>query len=228
LLSPILENYLHKTQYAKKGKKIWELNCVIRDIFEEMNNESYKDAYLVRVDFQKAFDSIEMNYLYAVMKKMGLPSKFINIIKSIDSNLSAKIVINGKRSKLVNIRRGTRQGDPLSMDKFTVAVDPLIVVLNNHEMITKYMSKSNKEFLTLVSADDMTVVTNSLTSLLHIKSIADKFSKVSGLVVNSDKTKGFFFNNQNIWSSTHHLPFNHWNENLVILGIPYGSQNYVY
>ena len=107
------------------------------------------------------------------------------------------------------------------MDKFTVAVDPLIVVLNNHEMITKYKSKSNKEFLTLVSADDMTVVTNSLTSLLHVKSVADKFPKVNGLV-----RVFLFFENQNIWSSINHLPFNHWNENLVILRIQYSSQKY--
>ena len=34
-------------------------------------------------------------------------------------------------------------------------------------------------------------------------------------------------NRKNIWSSNIHLPFNHWNENLVILGIPYGTQKYV-
>ena len=64
------------------------------------------------------------------MEKMRLPLRLINIIKSIDSNLSAKIVINGKKSKLLKFRRGTIQGDPLSMDQFTVAVDPLIVVLS--------------------------------------------------------------------------------------------------
>ena len=32
-LFPYLEDYLHNSQYANKGKKIWELNCVLRYIY---------------------------------------------------------------------------------------------------------------------------------------------------------------------------------------------------
>ena len=76
-LTPFLENYIHSSQFANKGKKIWELNCVLRDIFNEMNADSGNDSFMVRIDFRKAFDCINMNFLYKVMEKMGLPIKYM-------------------------------------------------------------------------------------------------------------------------------------------------------
>ena len=76
-LAPLLENYIDESQFANKGKKIWELNCVIRDLFMEMAHENSNDSFMIRVDFCKAFDCISMNFLYKVMEKMGLPMRFI-------------------------------------------------------------------------------------------------------------------------------------------------------
>ena len=44
--------------------------------------------------------------------------------------------------------------------------------------------------------------------------------------MNLAKTKGFFFNKQNI-HTFQHLPFEKWNENMIILGLPYGTENFV-
>ena len=161
-LTPLLENCIDESQFAKKGKKMWELNCVIRDLFMEMAHENCVDSFMLRVDFQKAFDCISMEYLYKVMEKMRLPSKFVTMIKAIDMNSSAKIVINGAKSKQIPIKRGTRQGDPLSMDKFMIALNPLIKALNDDDLILKYVSRSHRQYLSLAIADDLTLVTNSL------------------------------------------------------------------
>ena len=157
---------------------------------------------------------------------MGFPRKFVAMVKAIDCNASAKIVINGATTRRVKVKRGTRQGDPLSMDKFMIALNPLLYALHNNEFIFKYVSRSNREFLTLAKADDLTLVTNSLSSLLHAKNVLIRFGEASGLEMNLDKTKGFFFNNQNV-HTIDNLPFNHWNENCVILGIPFGSELYI-
>ena len=98
------------------------------------------------------------------MGKMGLPSKFIEMVKAIDSNLTAKIVINGATSRKIKIRKGTRQGDPLSTDKFMIALDPFLKSLDANQNIEKFVSKCNKEFLSLAIADDLTVFTRSLSS----------------------------------------------------------------
>ena len=76
-LSPFLNECIHESQYAAPGKKEWELNALLRDIFQEMDHQT-TDSFLLAVDFRKAFDSIIMDFLYKVMEKMGLPKKFIN------------------------------------------------------------------------------------------------------------------------------------------------------
>ena len=225
-LSPYLEESIHLSQFSVPGKKEWELNTLIRDIYQEMETESSNDSFLLRVDFQKAFDSIDMGFLYSVMQKMGLPSKFISLIKAIDSDVFAKVMVNGAKSNKFRVNRGTGQGDPLSMDKFVIALNPLILALHHNRFISKYVSKSNKEFLTLAKADDLTVVTDRLSSLLHVKHTIMRFKEASGLTINMNKTKGFFFNKHNLHQVAH-LPFTHWNENTEILGIPFGNANFI-
>ena len=160
------------------------------------------------------------------MEKMGIPYKFIAMVRAIDDNASANLVINGAKSKRIRIKAGTRQGDPLSMDKFIIALNPLLIALDKNQNITKYVSKSNKEFLSLAEADDLTLFTNHLTSLLYMKRELDKFKEASGLQINLNKTKGVFFNKRNV-IRIQDLPFDHWNQNMVILGIPYGNNEYL-
>ena len=53
-----------------------------------------------------------------------------------------------------------------------------------------------------------------------------RFQLASGLEMNLDKTKGLFFNKTNS-HKIENLPFNNWNKNLVILGVPYGSSKFI-
>ena len=84
----------------------------------------------------------------------------------------------------------------------------------------------NKEFLTLAKADDLTVVVHYLTSLLYVRHDIMRFKLASGLEMNTDKTKGLFFNKTNS-HKVENLPFNTWNQNMIILGIPYGSKTFI-
>ena len=193
-LTPFLENCIHPSQYANKGMPIWELNRIIRDVFNEMKDENTVDSFMTRIDFRKAFDCINFNYLYMVMEKMGLLSKLNAMIRSTDTNISAKIIIYGGKSQRVPIKRGTRQGDPLSVDKFIIALNPLLNALDQNNFIHKYISLSNNSFLSLANADDLTMVTNSLSFLWHTNNVFESFASVSGLNINMDNTFGFFFN----------------------------------
>ena len=100
-----------------------------------------------------------------------------------------------------------------------IAIHPLIVALNIDEMIKKFRSCTGKKILTLVKADDLTVLVSTLSSLLHVRHLVMRFSLCSGLEMNLKKTKGLFFNKCGILD-VDNLPFNTWNQNMIILGIP--------
>ena len=99
---------------------------------------------------------------------------------------------NGALFQKIEVNRGSRQGDPLSMDKFSIVTHPLIVTLHKHEMIQKYCSLNNRKFLTLVKADDLTVLVQTLSSLLHVRHIVMRFQLCSGSEMKIEKTKGLF------------------------------------
>ena len=72
------------------------------------------DAVLVSLDAKKAFDSVDHGYIERMLKKYGFGPNFIKYIKTLYAKLTAKLLINGNRSKIIKILRGIKQGDPLS------------------------------------------------------------------------------------------------------------------
>ena len=83
---------------------------------------------------------------------------------------------------------------------------------------------SNKKFLSAAFADDLYTFTNSFCGLLRIVHHIERFSLASGLVMNYEKTKGLFFNKtSSIDFRQLPLDLSNWNQNIEILGVPYGS-----
>ena len=68
-----------------------------------------------------------------------------------------------------------------------------------------------------------------MDTVRHIFRILDDFKSVSGLKVNLDKTNGLFFNKTgSVTFNQLPLPLANWNRDVKILGIPYGSDQYLH
>jgi hypothetical protein len=65
-----------------------------------------KELLLFKVDFEKAYDSVDLTYLDSVMAKMNFPTLWRKWI--------FECVVNGCPTDEFPIERGLRQGDPLS------------------------------------------------------------------------------------------------------------------
>ena len=224
-LQPILENLIHESQFCIPGKDINEMNNLVRDILDEMQC-SHSDSFFVSVDFRKAFDTISHEFLYQVLERYGFPPTFISIIKELFRDAGSHLLINGHKSKKIKLKSGTRQGDPISRDVFTLMLNPLLVFLNRLDLISKYESRSRKKFLTLAFMDDVNFVTQSLSSLLNSVFYIRKFGKASRLEINLSKSSGIFFNKTNVFTISQ-LPNISWREELTVLKINYGPDRWV-
>ena len=74
---------------------------------------------MIMIDFEKAFDSVGFQFIVATLEMFGFGEYFINWIKIIlgtkeGTHFRAVTVVNGNISAPFDIKRGCRQGDPIS------------------------------------------------------------------------------------------------------------------
>ena len=79
----------------------------------------------VYFDFEKAFDSLEWNYLQKCLEVFNFGPQLRQWIRVICSNISSCIVNNGHATRHVNLGRGVRQGCPLSGTFFVIGIEIL-------------------------------------------------------------------------------------------------------
>ena len=88
-----------------------------RRFYKDMENK--KEGYFLLADFSKAFDSISHKFIFAVMKKIGVPRWFSNAIRNLLKGVTSSLSLGGASPLRILIQRGVKQGCPLSPILFT-------------------------------------------------------------------------------------------------------------
>lgn len=65
-------------------------------------------------DFEKAFESVEWNFLHECVDVFNFGSDFKKWVSVLYTDISSCVSNNGAHSDLFALSRGVRQGDPLS------------------------------------------------------------------------------------------------------------------
>ena len=73
--------------------------------------EHNEDFCIVSLDAKKAFDSVSHCYLVKVLKAYDFPVEFINVFKTLYSNLDSVVQVNGHLSDPFPVKNGVKQGD---------------------------------------------------------------------------------------------------------------------
>ena len=104
---------LPSTQFAfRKGQGTCDaLLCVSHTLQNEL--ESVKEARIVQIDFGAAFQCNHQGILYKICS-MGIGGSVMSILTQFLSNRSQQVMVDGCRSKLVNVISGVPQGSVLS------------------------------------------------------------------------------------------------------------------
>ena len=148
----VLSNIVKYDQTAYvKGRYTGGSICLISDILEFTENNV--PGVLFSADFEKAFDSVEHNFIFAVLKSFGFGSQFIQWVRTFLKKAESCIFNNGHSSGYFMLERGTRQGDPLSTYLFILCLETLFVQIRNNDNI-KRVRLGDNEIKLSAYADD--------------------------------------------------------------------------
>jgi hypothetical protein len=88
-----------------------------------------KEMLLFKVDFEKAYDSVDWGYLDDVLGRMAFPTLWRKWMKECVSTATASVLVNGSPTDEFQLKRGLRQGDPLYPFLFLLAAKGLNVLM---------------------------------------------------------------------------------------------------
>ncbi len=188
-LQKVLSDIIHEDQTGYiKGRYIGTNARLLEDYFEHC--ESFNiPGILLMLDFEKAFDSIEWNFMTSVLSKFNFGEGFIRWVKILYKNPIISIKNNGWLSQDIKLERGVRQGCPLSALLFVLAVEIMAIEIRKNKNIKGFQC-GNEEIKDSLYADDTTLLLSSIESLNEAINTINKFSRVAGPKLNVDKTEG--------------------------------------
>jgi len=192
-LKAVLPKLVGESQTAfVAGRQILDGALIANEVVHWLKKKK-KQGVLLKLDFQKAYDTIDWGALDLVLAVMGFGTKWRRWIKTCVTSASMSILINGKPSKPFKMGRGLRQGDPLSPFLFVLMGEVLnkmvqrAAELNMIKGIT--VGTGDVQLTHLQFADDTLIFCEAeVQYLIRLKHILLSFQSLSGLMVNYSKS----------------------------------------
>ena len=86
----------------------------------------------VFLDFKKAFNIIEWNFLFKALDKLQFGKDFKNWVQTFYCNITSCVTNSGYASEFFNLERGVRQGYPLPGTLFVLGIEiPALAIKQN-------------------------------------------------------------------------------------------------
>lgn len=116
---------------------IADLQCYIAILaLEHARLHPEADTAIITLGVEKAFDNINLQWLFLVMRKFGFEGPVLEFVKSIYLSTMALLVLPGSILDLISLMRGTGQGCSLSLLLLNLAIEPLSWILTMHSQLS--------------------------------------------------------------------------------------------
>ena len=122
---------LPTTQFAyRKGLGTCDaLLCVCHTLQSALENG--QEARIVQIDFSAAFDRVNHLGILYTLCSVGIGGSLLSILSQFPSNRSQQVMVDGCRSKLVNVVSEVPQGSVLGTLLFLLYTSELFSILEN-------------------------------------------------------------------------------------------------
>ena len=171
----------------RKGRRTRDQIANIRWITEKAR-ELQKNIYFCFIDYAKAFDCVDHNQLWKILKAMGIPDHLTCLLKNLYAGQEETVRTGHRKTDLFQIGKGVHQGCILSLCLFNCYAE-YIMRNTGLEEAQAGIKIAQRNINNLIYADDTTLMTESEEELKSLLIKVKEESEKVGFKLNIQKTK---------------------------------------
>ena len=159
--------------------------CALQIMIEKLN-EVHQEAYIIFIDYSKAFDSVEHEKLFQTLIEMGFPTHLVALIQSLYTDQEIKIRWNNNHTE--NFRIGARvgQGCILSPHIFSTYTEQILREATTENFGIKV---GGRKISNLRYADDTALLAKDHADATTLINQLNNAGEAKGLKLNAKETK---------------------------------------
>ncbi|KAL0444871.1 UNVERIFIED_CONTAM: LINE-1 retrotransposable element O protein [Sesamum latifolium] len=175
------------------GRSIGDNILLAQELFNGYNQKHLPPRCALKVDLRKAYDTVEWDFLRAVLILFGFPEQFILWIVECVTKPSFSVCLNGTPHGFFRGARGLRQGDPMSPYLFVLVMEVLTLILqqliDQDGGFSYHWRCEAMQLFQLGFADDLLLLSKADTASVHVfKRALTTFADLSWLHANLHKS----------------------------------------
>ncbi|KAF1321893.1 putative Pollike protein, partial [Globisporangium splendens] len=221
-LQSVVPDLVHTDQKGfVKGRSIHHHVRFLADL-QDLVTSRDEEAYALFLDFEKAFDRVNWDYMFRVLERMGCGSDFLQWVRLLYTEPQAHLVINQNIQPALFPTRGVKQGDPLSALLFLLTIEPLGNLLRSHEEFGVCLTEDHTS-TSVFFADDTTLLGGSIASVQAQLELVEEYCNGSGAKLNLGKSNLMALNRNEICPQLPGVHVLGRAESVKFLGIPFSQ-----
>lgn len=166
---------------------------------------SNRKLYVAFIDFRKAFDNVNRNLLWKILLDNGIKGKLFACIKSMYSQVKARIRCGSELTEPINCTAGVKQGDVCSPILFSLFINELakVVIQNGRHGVN--LGNDFLELCILLLADDVVLLSETVVGLQCQLNNLQEAAEYLRLTINAEKSdimvfrKGGYLSSRERW-----------------------------
>lgn len=187
-MTSVMEPLLRQEQAGFRPEKSCVDNINTLRLITEQAEEFKSTLYMVFVDFEKAFDTLNWQYLWDTLANKGVPKKIISLIKSSYTDFKCRVVHQSQLSDTISVVSGVRQGCLLSPFLFIVTLDNIMCkATRNRPRGIQWGPFHRLEDIDY--ADDICLLSHTHADMAMKLGALQEEARIAGLRINVPKTK---------------------------------------
>lgn len=172
-----LTSHLYTEQGGfRRGEAVMENVCTLYEIVRRRTSNNLP-TYIFFGDLVKAFDKVPFGALLASMEAAGATHPVTSLAWDSYTNSEQSCIAGDAISAPYKVYVGTKQGDVPSPPNFDVFINPLIKRLRSAEGVPVAGLHTNKRIHSLVFADDLLVMADSIVELQNVVKISEEWAR---------------------------------------------------